>query len=61
MNYKLDIFILIGIIVAGIFVRGKKQQGGSSLDSKTGNQWLTFGGGQKIATAGVVDAFTGRH
>ena len=43
----------------GKFVRGKKE-GTSSLDPKTGNQWLVFGGGTRDRCAGVVDAFTGK-
>ena len=43
----------------GKFVRGKKPEGSSSIDSKTGNQWFTFAGGFGEKSAGVVDAFTG--
>lgn len=45
----------------GKFVRGKKDKPSvsSSLDPKTGQAWMTFGGGQKERSAGIVDAFTG--
>ena len=44
----------------GQFVKGRKKEGvKTSLDPKTGNQWLVFGGGRQERTAGLVDAFTG--
>ena len=45
----------------GEFVKGTKKEGvKTSLDPKTGNQWLVFGGGQREKSGGLVDAFTGR-
>ncbi len=44
----------------GQFVRGKQKEGGASLDPKTGNQWLSFGGGDKEKSEGLVDAFLGK-
>ena len=41
-------------------MRGKKDgpSVSTALDPKSGQQWMTFGGGQKERSAGVVDAFT---
>ena len=44
----------------GQFIRGKTKEGGASLDPKTGDQWLTFGGGESEESTGVVDAFIGK-
>ena len=44
----------------GQFIRGKTKESGASLDPKTGNQWLTFGGGESEESFGVVDAFVGK-
>lgn len=48
----------------GEFVKGRKKEGRvkTSLDPKTGSQWLVFGGGQQQdRSGGVVDAFTGQY
>ena len=44
----------------GQFIRGKSKERGASLDPKTGNQWLTFGGGESEESFGVVDTFVGK-
>ncbi len=47
----------------GKYMRGRKEAPTTSLDPKTGNQWLSFAGGLKPdkQSGGIVDAFTGRH
>ena len=47
----------------GKYMRGRKNAPTTSLDPKTGNQWLSFAGTPRPdkTTGGLVEAFTGKY